>query len=215
MSIKMTRRQRTATVIAAGVVAVGITVGVVIAATGQEEPTLREPVATAEPSATTEPTTPAPTEAATPEPVIPTGASEIVPADMIDAARDAGAFVYVSPNGDGSGVVVDPAGALPEQVQADITSLPSQPSTMQDVSSQAGAGADQNGAMIDAGLQAFYVRTVPVVEGTEVVGFNWAVYPFGISDGAKYGSTIAPTREGALALAAPMFAAYPGVPVIG
>ena len=59
MSIKMTRRQKIAAAITAGVVAVGVTVGgVVLAVNGQEE-TAPEPVATAEPVKTPEPTEPA------------------------------------------------------------------------------------------------------------------------------------------------------------
>ena len=207
-------RQRIAAAIGAGVVVVGVTVGVVVANVA-DEPTVREPVATAEPAEPTTPATPEPTEAATPEPVIPTAAGEIVPADMIDAAREAGASVYVSPNGDGSGLVVDPAAGLPEQVLADITALPSQPATMQDVSALFAATDGQKKAMLESGLQAFYVITAPVLEGTVVVEQQWRVTALGITDSASYGSTIAPTREGALALAAPMLAAYPGVPVIG
>lgn len=208
MSIKLNRRQRIAAAIAAGVVVVGATVGVVVANVA-DEPTVREPVATAEP------TTPAPTEAATPEPVIPTTSGEIVPADMIDAAREAGASVYVSPNGDGSGLVIDPTAALPEPVQADITALPSQPSTMQDFSDLSVARGAQHTAMKDAGIEAFHVTRAPYIEGTQVVRLDWMVFALGLDDADSFGSTVAPTREGALAAAAPMLAAYPDAPVIG
>lgn len=214
MSINLNRRQRIAAAIAAGVVVAGVTVGVVVANVA-EEPTVREPVATAEPAEPTAPSTPAPTEAATPEPVIPTAAGEIVPADMIDAAREAGASVYVSPNGDGSGLVVDPAAGLPEQVQADITALPSQPSTMQDFSDLSVARGAQHTAMKDAGIKAFHITRAPYIEGTQVVRLDWMVFALGLDDAASFGSTVAPTREGALAAAAPMLAAYPDAPVIG
>jgi hypothetical protein len=217
MSINLNRRQRIAAAIAAGVVVAGVTVGVVVANVA-DEPTVREPVATAEPAEQVEPTTPstpAPTEAATPEPVIPTAAGEIVPADMIDAARAAGASVYVSPNGDGSGLVVDLAAGLPEQVQADITALPSQPSTMQDFSDLSVARGAQHTAMKDAGIKAFHVTRAPYIEGTHVVRLDWMVFALGLDDAASFGSTVAPTREGALAAAAPMLAAFPDVPVIG
>ena len=216
MSIKLNRRQRIAAAIAAGVVVAGVTVGVVVANVA-DEPTVREPVATAEPAQTTEPTTPstpAPTEAATPEPVVPTAVGEIVPADMIDAAREAGASVYVSPNGDGSGVVVDGA-VVPDQVQADIAALPHQPSNMAQVSDMAVANVAQTDAMKDAGIKAFYVIPAPNVEGTKVVSFGYVVYPFGVENPAQYGVRPAPTREGALANAAALFAAFPDVPVIG
>jgi hypothetical protein len=41
------------------------------------------------------------------------------------------------------------------------------------------------------------------------------VFALGLDDAASFGSTVAPTREGALAAAAPMLAAFPDVPVIG
>ncbi len=70
-------------------------------------------------------------------------------------------------------------------------------------------------AMKSSGLRAFSVARAPEITGSEVTGMNWVIWAYNVPDAAPFGSTVAPTREGALALAAGMFAAYPDVPVIG
>src|SRR4051794_33562703 len=40
-------------------------------------------------------------------------AGDTIPADAVDATREAGLDVFVSPRGDGSGIVVDPRAPLP------------------------------------------------------------------------------------------------------
>lgn len=65
---------------------------------------------------TAAPLTPTSTSAAAApsERAIPTEAGGIVPADQIDAARESGVFVYVDPEGDGTGVVVRAGEPLPQ-----------------------------------------------------------------------------------------------------
>lgn len=83
--------------------------------------------ATAEP--TTEAPTQSPTEPATPTVVIPTEAGAIVTADLIEQARAEGVAVYVSPTGDGNGIVVDPSAGLPEQLVAEVEAVEGVPTS--------------------------------------------------------------------------------------
>lgn len=76
-------------------------------------------------SATSAATTDAPTTTPTTEPVVEAPAAvattgDIVAAGDIEALRTSGASVYVSPNGDGSGLVIDPTAPLPEVIVQDI-----------------------------------------------------------------------------------------------
>ncbi|WP_251152386.1 hypothetical protein [Cellulosimicrobium sp. Marseille-Q4280] len=210
------RRTRIVTTVACGVLAVGVAVGAVLVL-GPNGPdvgaqaTGASPAPTAEMRATELPSTESPAQ----EPVAPTGLGAAVPPDLVDATRATGASVYVSPNGDGSGLVVDPTAHLPERVWTDIMSLSSRPFTAQDVSDMAVAAQTQNKAMQAAGLQAFYVTRAATVHGNRVVELNYRVSGLNIPDSASFGSAIAPTRDGALARADAMFAAYPEVPLIG
>jgi hypothetical protein len=54
---------------------------------------------------------------------LPPFVGDTVPADAVDATRDLGLSVYVSPSGDGSGVVIDPSAPLPDAVTAEIDAV--------------------------------------------------------------------------------------------
>ncbi|WP_251151189.1 hypothetical protein [Cellulosimicrobium sp. Marseille-Q4280] len=69
--------------------------------------------------------------------------------------------------------------------------------------------------MENASRRAFLVARAHSFFNGTLEQMKWSVLPLAIPDGGAFDSTIAPSREGALALAAPMFAAYPDVPVIG
>jgi len=49
---------------------------------------------------------------------------DIVEAALVDALREAGHAIYVSPRGDGSGLVVDPAADIPQIVHDDLAAVP-------------------------------------------------------------------------------------------
>ncbi|QAY63522.1 hypothetical protein ET495_09990 [Xylanimonas allomyrinae] len=56
----------------------------------------------------------------------PTAVGDVVAPYRVDAARAAGASVYVSPHGDGTGLVVDPDGPLPTEVRSDMDTVPNE-----------------------------------------------------------------------------------------
>lgn len=83
---------------------------------------------------------------------------ETVAAGQVEAIRAAGAAVYVSPLGDGTGIVVQPGQELPAAVQAEVVSVASSapPTAMADLSN---AGLVQvNDALIAAGTGAFVLQ---------------------------------------------------------
>ncbi len=99
----------------------------------------------------------APTEAASVSPAPQVG--ESVAAGDVDSAREAGASVYVSPRGDGSGLVVDPTAPLPQLVRDDMAAASM--SSMTDAELAAGGKRDHtpvSDAMADSGLRAFVAQ---------------------------------------------------------
>lgn len=153
---------------------------------------------------------PAP-EAEAPEVTTEVGAS--IPADQVEAARAAGAHVFVSPRGDGSGLIVDPSGTLPDAVRADLEHVASiQVTDGESFGVQNDARFYLDQAMNDAGLSAFVVTSAIVIGDPERGGvqFDWNVAEMGASrrispDGLN---SAAPTREQALARAAQVYANY-------
>lgn len=63
--------------------------------------------------------TPTPEVAPEPQVVVP-AVGEPVSADQVEAVREAGGNVYVSPRSDGSGIVIDPAAPIPQVVYDDL-----------------------------------------------------------------------------------------------
>jgi len=189
----------------------GIAVAATLAACSSSptpEPTTT-PTVTVEP--TEEPTTPSPTEPATPEVIIPSEPGEVVPADQIDAAREAGVAVYVSPTGDGSGIVVDPEAALPEELITELESVDGIPQNMSDLSAQLDALGNILYAHDDAGTKVIVIFAITKVTGTssEVTGYtaigSAATDSFEVTGGSK---------SEALAAAQEFAAANPGTTVI-
>ena len=139
----------------------------------------------------------------------PTTVGETIPAWQVEAAREAGAFVYVSRRGDGAGLIVDPDNpVLPEQVRADIEDIPSQ-AVGRDATNEFGAKSGaQSIAMRESGLRAFKVVYLNIQP--EHDPGTWSVGTFGFpilsAEELERMGTGATTREGALARAAEVFA---------
>lgn len=113
------------------------------------------PAPSATATATAEPTKPAPTD----EPIIEApevlpSMGEVVTAEDIDKVRESGASVYVSPNGDGSGIVIDPAAALPEVIVQDVVA--------------AGGGAEAPKDITEVGQRN--VKIMPIVNELKAAG---------------------------------------------
>jgi hypothetical protein len=151
--------------------AICIAVAATITACGTSDP---EPEVTDTPtaSASAEPTV-GPTEPATPEVDIPTEAGAVVTADLIEATRAAGVAVYVSPTGDGNGIVVDPAGTLPEQLVAEVEFVQGIPTSAAHFSAQLGSLNDILTAHDTAGLKVIAIFAMANVSATsaEVIGY--------------------------------------------
>ncbi|GEL48039.1 hypothetical protein CHO01_31550 [Cellulomonas hominis] len=151
-----TKRNRWIAVIAAVVVVIGGAFAIA-AVVGGDAPVDATPRPSTTASTEPEPrATPAPTEAATPEPVVPTEPGAIVPADMVEAARAAGALVYVSPNGDGAGVVIE-TGVMPDAVVADAAAAPRTIGGMSDVGAVLNTVDGIWRALDDAGVPALFI----------------------------------------------------------
>ena len=124
------------------------------------------PVVTA-PVETPQPEHTAP-EVEAPEVVTEVGAT--IPADQIAAARAAGAQVYVSPRGDGAGLIVRPGDPLPDEVRADIESIlstPDQMSSVEDFNNALAGYREKSAALRDAGLSAFVVAPFIQIGGPQ------------------------------------------------
>lgn len=199
-----TKRNRRIAVIAAGVIAtVAIGFGVV-ACSGDDGSTDAAPRPSA--SATAEPTAPAPTEAATPEPVVPTEPGAIVPADMVDAARAAGASVYVSPNGDGAGVVTQP-GVVPDAVIADAAAAPRTLTGMGDVGTVLNTFDGMARALDEAGIPALFIMENGAATDGAFMPNGFALAPTKLAAGAP--SLIQTPKADVLAAAQAYIAAHP------
>lgn len=128
----------------------------------------------------TEPADEEPAEVeATEEPVDP-DVGDIIAADEIEQARDTGAAVYVSPTGDGTGVVIDPRDETPEVILRDVEAVPSVASTsMEDGGRLAQQRVELNRAIVDAGSGVFMLTEAPHYVGLELAGVDYVVYAFG------------------------------------
>lgn len=154
-----------------------------------------------------------------PEPLEP---GDIVAEDEVQAAREDGATVYVSPNGGGTGLVIDPeATELPDQVRQDVEALPGRPG--QDASEAGLASMDraaQSRAMEDAGLVAFYIGHGGQFEDGQLVSANgYVVSVHGIDAEAREFNADNPggpqsTKGEAIALKQPLIDRYPDAPII-
>lgn len=169
--------------------------------------------AAAAPARAAEPT---PEPAPEPEPVTDVGAT--VPPDLVEASRDAGAAVYVSPNGDGTGIVIDPT-ITPAQLVADVEPIDGNaPSTMEGFS-------DQQGELVRVDDEAEAAGTgVFVLIGAPSYGPSGTLESFGYRIGMvgevvghsedKPVNRIRPTKSAAIAAAQELIDLNPGYEII-
>jgi len=144
-----------------------------LAAGACSAPSSQSPATTAQP-AQTEPAALEPTEEPTPDAVISTELGAIVPADQIDAAREAGVAVYVSPTGDGSGIVVDPDATLPEELITEVEAVEGIPTDAAHYGQQLGSLTDILEAHDEAGTKIIAIVAMANVSGTsaQVTGYT-------------------------------------------
>jgi hypothetical protein len=206
-----TSRARTATLVAAGVLAIGVGAVVVL---GPDEPGAGEPVAAASPTATAEATpaaAPEPAERPVQEPVVPTGVGEAVPADLVEAARAAGASVYVSPNGDGTGVVVD--GTAPEIAVADAHAINGNVTDAESMFAQGDQLNDVVVAFDEAGLRVIVIITAGQVDATSMQVTGYTTVPNKTAM-TGFEPVINGSMAAAIAAAEAYAAAHPGTLVV-
>ncbi|WP_456789844.1 hypothetical protein [Cellulomonas sp. P5_C5] len=129
---------------------VALAAGLALSGCGPAANAPEPPVAAAVKAPEPAPTTPEPTVA--PITVV---VGTVVPATDIEAVRAAGGNVYVSPRGDGTGLVVDPAATIPQVVYDDmfVTSVASV-TAEQLAAEQTSAEPDMDGPVSDAVVAA-------------------------------------------------------------
>ncbi len=157
-----------------------------------------------------------------PEPVSIPDAGTTVPAEDVEVLREAGASVYVSPNGDGSGLVLDPATTeLPAPVVADIkaASPATPPQTMEEFSERGLAQQAMNEALEDAGAASFFLMYAPSFgPDNTLVETRYVVVTYNVPGArewiAQVGDSRSDTKAGAIANAQSLMDANPGVPLI-
>ncbi len=131
-----------------------------------DEAVVPTPTETTTQEPTSEPTTPSPTDPATPDVVIPTEVGSVVTADQIEAAREAGVAVYVSPNGDGNGIVIDPTAPLPEAVVSDAEAIDGVVADSAGMFEQGEHLYAMRLSLDEAGVPAIFIIAVGEVSGT-------------------------------------------------
>jgi hypothetical protein len=214
MSTTNTRRARarTTTLVAAGVLAVGVTVGAVLVL-GPDETDAGEPAAAASPTATAAATptaAPVPAEPPVPGPVVPTGVGETVPVDLVEAARAAGVSVYVSPNGDGAGVVVD--GTAPEVAVADAHAIDGTPTDVEAVFAQGEQLTDVAVAFDEAGLRVIVIIPAGQVDAASMRVTGYTTMPNKLV--TDFQRVTNGSKAAAIAAAEAYAAAHPGTLVV-
>ncbi|GIG29500.1 hypothetical protein [Cellulomonas marina] len=153
-------------------------------------------------------------------PAIDTSVGALVPQGDVDAAREAGAAVYVSPRGDGSGVVIDVAAGLPAQAEADVRAVAGGiPVDVMSFGQQNLDRAANARAMEDAGVGAFIVIRAPQFEQGKAVSAQYVVLTHGAIAGAKEAiaanpNTIRDSAAEAIAAKQALIDANPGAPII-
>ena len=180
-----------------------------ISASGSAEPTSE---ATTEPSS--EPTL-APVEA--PAPI----AGDAIPAGEVEALRESGVSVYVSPNAGGEGLVVEPGVALPEIVVNDIqaNSTPSAPADKSAFSAQATKEMALRQEMEKSGLSVLFLTHAGDYSADgSLTGSKYVVRAFNVANAKDFtaaaGDTRSTTKEGAIANAQGLVDSNPGIQII-
>lgn len=213
---------------AAGLVLIGASViGLTTGCSTGSEP-IDEPAPDATTTAPADPTpgpadeTSTPPEETTPAPEAPTPGASVAKDDVAEvrkATKEQGLGVYVSPTGDGSGVVVDPNAPLPQVIIDDAHALIANTAgtTEAEEATNGRALSAMVSAMTSAGMPAFFVS----VFAGEIKGGVASKPSFSVDqtiglvtprpEGLKiYGGT----QEEVLKRAQPWFDENPGVPII-
>lgn len=174
--------------------------------------------ATAEPTATE---APAPAETTAPEEVPAPVVGDTVAAAEVAALRESGLAVYVSPNGAGDGLVVDPVAPLPEVVISDIEthSDPHAPADIDEFGVRGAAEDAQSTEMEAAGLSTlFIVRTGSYGPDGALTGSGYVVASMNVANARAFftaaGDTRSDTRSGAIANAQGLIDSNPGIALI-
>ncbi|WP_409142032.1 hypothetical protein [Cellulosimicrobium sp. RS] len=141
---------------------------------------------------------------------MPTGVGETVPADLVDAARAAGARVYVSPNGDGTGVVVD--GTAPEVAVADAHAIDGAPSDVEAVFAQGDQLTEVAVAFDAAGLRVIVIIPAGQVDATSMRVTGYTTMPNKLV--TDFQRVINGSKAAAVGAAEAYAAAHPGTLVV-
>lgn len=165
----------------------------------------------------TEPATEPAVEETTEAVEVPTELGETVPADQVDAAREAGAAVYVSPNGDGSGVVIDPT-ETPAQLVTDSEEVDgSAPADTDGFGQQMNELSELDRAAEAAGTGVFVLIEAPdyAADGT-LTGFQYSIGMVGNVAGNEGGGvdTNRSTKDAAIAAVQDILDQNPGYEII-
>ncbi|WP_156250802.1 hypothetical protein [Pseudactinotalea terrae] len=118
--------------------------------------------------------TPEPTQEPTPEVVIPSEAGAVVAPELVEQARDAGVALYVSPTGDGNGIVVDPDATLPEELINEVETVEGVPTDAGHLAEQLGLLTEILYAHDDAGTKLIAIAAMANVTGSsaEIIGYS-------------------------------------------
>lgn len=107
-----------------------------------------------------------------PPPVV----GDTVPASAVDATRDAGLSVFVSPSGDGSGLVIDPYAPLPTVIAAELDAVNEPMTDLEDAAQQLVRRSAMRAALDAADTSVLVVYATPTfdADGT-VTGVQYGV----------------------------------------
>lgn len=197
-----------ATKLITAIAAIAIAATISACGTGQPVDPSPTPTVTASATPTSEETASTPAQT-TPPPSVPTEPGATVPADQIEQARDAGAKVYVSPNGDGSGVVVGDGSY--EAIIADAAPIPGTVSGLDTLRQQGEMLNDLALATDEAGVGVIFIIAAGKVSVDSFVQDGYTAF------GNNVASAFAPvsgSKSAVLGAAQAFAAANPGTTVI-
>lgn len=145
----------------------------------------------------------------------PLSVGDTAPADAVEAVRAEGMSVFVSPTGDGSGVVVDPSAPLPESVLAEIDAVnePLSPVDVGRATAQLAARSALRAALDAAGTSVLVLYAIPTFDETgAVTGLRYGIV--GGQDAPLEFATsrqllLSPSRDHVVATWSPFLAAHP------
>ncbi|WP_028049446.1 hypothetical protein [Cellulomonas sp. URHD0024] len=100
---------------------------------------------------------------------LPPAVGDTVPAFAVEATREAGASVFVSPSGDGSGLVIDPAAPLPDAVVAEIDAVNRPTSDLGAATAQLAARTAVRDALDEADTSVLVLSATPTFDADGAV----------------------------------------------